>query len=115
MKKKLTIITKLARGDNGGPLFLGTRVRLVPCKSTDWNTRYLQQPEEHHIPGRTRPQIENGKLRATSGVFGFCSSGLTRFFKIPAGVLKKIFPYNTISHIRLTIEILEVEEWEYQK
>lgn len=100
---KLIAETSIVRGSYPN-LGMGPKTKLIADKDSIWNDiTYSYQYKQ------------NGKLTFKNELTSFCTAGFARIFGIKAPELKKIFGKNTVSRIRITIEVLDSEEWEYIK
>lgn len=101
--KKLVAETNIVRGDFAA-IGLGTQAKLAADTDYTYNNdlgRYQRK--------------ENGKLSFSKTLMTFCTAGFARAFSLKAKELREVFGKNTISRVRITIEVLETEEWEYTK
>ena len=103
---KLVTETRIVRGGHTS-LGLGPKAKLIADTNYTYDSRIgLFGAYRHH---------QNGKLRYRNELTSFCTAGFARIFGINATELKKIFGKNTVSRVRITIEVLDSEEWEYTK
>jgi len=103
---KLVTETNIVRGSHAS-LGLGQKARLAA------DTNYIFDAS-HGVFGGYRDK-QNGKLAIRNSLTSFCTAGFARIFRINAAELKKVFRTNTINRVRITIEVLDSEEWEYVK
>jgi len=100
--KTLTAITKIASDPRWGGLALGSR------------TKFFAQ--QKHVFDSTRHEYEwkdTGELGVEGNLQTFCFGDFARVFGLRVKEVKAIFKPNVISKVRITIEVLEEEEWEY--
>lgn len=106
MNKKLTCITKLANHTNFEGFSIGNRLN------------YIAERVHTYVSGSLWSSVDfkdSGRLELKNAVMTFCYDEFAKMFGMRVAEAKKLFPPNTIHKVRITVEVLESEEWEYTK
>ncbi len=92
--KKLTIVTKIANQADWGGIALGENLKFFAKRVRDYET---------------------GELDLKNILTTFCYGDFAKAFGLKVRDIKRLFVKDTLYNIRLTIEVLEEEEWKYTK